>query len=96
MKRLSSDSSLGTPALKRMNSEGSECSAFEDDSSLYFHLKSQNRALSQEVARYKRHISESKKELEMMRGKSREMESLVSVIQRAWSQVREVDTRLEF
>ena len=88
MKRLSSDSNLSAaPNLKRMNSEGSEWSNYEDDSSSSFLLKSQNRALSLEVARYKRHISESRKELEMMRGKSREMEALVSVIQRAWSQV---------
>ena len=52
-----------------------------------FHLKSQNRALSLEMLRYKRQLSEARKELDMIRGKSREMESLVSIIQRAWSQV---------
>lgn len=47
----------------------------------------QNKALSREMQRYKRQIAESKKELELMRNKSREMESLVSIIQRTWSQV---------
>ncbi len=36
---------------------------------------------------YKRTIAEGRKELELMRRKSREMEALVSLIQRAWSQV---------
>jgi hypothetical protein len=40
------------------------------------------------MLRYKRQLSEARKELDMIRGKSREMESLVSIIQRAWSQVR--------
>ena len=55
-----------------------------------FHLKSQNRALSLEMLRYKRQLSGARKELDMIRGKSREMESLVSIIQRAWSQVNRI------
>lgn len=50
-------------------------------------LTSQNKALVLEMKRYKRQISESRRELELMRSKSREMEALVSIIQRAWSQV---------
>ena len=50
-------------------------------------LLQQNKALSKEMFSYKRQISEAKKELELMRSKSREMESLVSIIQRSWSQV---------
>jgi hypothetical protein len=50
-------------------------------------LIQQNKALVHEMYRYKRQIAEAKKELELMRSKSREMESLVSIIQRSWSQV---------
>lgn len=50
-------------------------------------LTSQNKALGLEMLSYKRAIAEGRKELELMRRKSREMESLVSLIQRAWSQV---------
>ncbi len=39
------------------------------------------------MLRYKRQLSEARKELDVIRGKSHEMESLVSIIQRAWSQV---------
>ena len=49
---------------------------------------SQNKSLNRELMRNKRTIAEARKELELMRRKSREMESLVSLIQRAWSQVR--------
>jgi hypothetical protein len=52
-----------------------------------FVLSSQNKALSLEMVTYKRTIAEGRKELELMRRKSREMEALVSLIQRAWSQV---------
>jgi predicted ribosome quality control (RQC) complex YloA/Tae2 family protein len=52
-----------------------------------FLLVSQNRSLNRELQRNKRTIAEARKELELMRRKSREMESLVSLIQRAWSQV---------
>ena len=50
-------------------------------------LKAQNRALGMEMLRYKRQLSEARRELDIIRGKSSEMESLVSIIQRAWSQV---------
>lgn len=50
-------------------------------------LRRQNKMLGQELVRYKRHIGESREELEMIRGKSRDMEALVSAVQRAWSQV---------
>lgn len=52
-----------------------------------FLLVSQNKSLSRELIRSKRSVIEARKELELMRRKSREMESLVSLIQRAWSQV---------
>jgi hypothetical protein len=55
-----------------------------------FLLVSQNRSLNRELSRSKRSIAEARRELELMRRKSREMESLVSLIQRAWSQVRPV------
>lgn len=56
-------------------------------SSKSFLLISQNKSLNKELMRNKRSIAEARKELELMRRKSREMESLVSLIQRAWSQV---------
>lgn len=56
-------------------------------SSRSFLLVSQNKSLNKELMRNKRSIAEARKELELMRRKSREMESLVSLIQRAWSQV---------
>ena len=91
MKRSGSDSGLGGPIpLKRMNSTDTNVSAIgneEDDDGPTFFLRNQNRQMAIQLMRYKRQISESRKELEMMRDKSREMESLVSVIQRAWSQV---------
>lgn len=83
MKRNGADS--GGPPLKRIHSEGD---VQQHDESTLFHLKSQNRALGLELVRCKRQISESREELDMIRGKSREMEALVGVIQRAWSQVR--------
>lgn len=61
------------------------------DSSMF--LATQNKALVLEMNRYKRKISEARKELELMRSKSREMEALVSMIQRAWSQL-DVDSSL--
>lgn len=73
------------PPLKRFHSEGA--APAQDESGDYFALRSQNKALSLELVRYKRQIGESREELEMIRGKSREMETLVGVIQRAWSQV---------
>lgn len=54
---------------------------------------SKNRALWIELSKNKRSLNEARKELEMMRKKTREMESLVSVIQRAWSQL-DIDTSL--
>lgn len=56
-------------------------------------LSMQNKALVKEMKRCKRSMNEQKKELELMRVKSREMEALVSVIQRAWSQL-DVDLNL--
>lgn len=63
-----------------------------ENSATYF-LKSQNRALSQELFRNKRTIAEARKELDLMRRKTREMESLVSLVQRAWSQL-DIDTSM--
>lgn len=53
-------------------------------------LVSQNKALALEMLTYKRTIAEGRKELDLMRRKSREMEALVSLIQRAWSQVCDI------
>ena len=36
---------------------------------------------------YKRKLTEAKKELDLMRRKSREMDGIVSLIRRSWSQV---------
>ena len=52
-----------------------------------FLLSSQNKSLCLELARSKRSISEARKELLIMRRKTMEMQSLVSLIQRTWSQV---------
>lgn len=52
-----------------------------------FLLASQNKALAAELFSYKRKLGDARKELELMRAKSHEMESLVSLIQRAWSQL---------
>ena len=78
MKRSVSDSSNSVP-LKRVNSSVSEYDDDEDDQTHYF-LRSQNRALAIELGKYKRQILQSRKELDMMRGKSREMEKLTKVI----------------
>lgn len=43
--------------------------------------------------RNKRELAEARKELDMMRKKSREMEALVSLIQRSWSQI-DIDSSL--
>jgi hypothetical protein len=59
----------------------------EPEAGSSFHLLSQNKTLSIEMLRNKRTIAEGRRELELMRRKSREMEALVSLIQRAWSQV---------
>ena len=56
-------------------------------------LKAQNRALGMEMLRYKRQLSEARRELDIIRGKSSEMESLVSIIQRAWSQVCQIGSK---
>jgi hypothetical protein len=56
-------------------------------------LEHQNRSLSLELLRNKRTIAETRKELEFLRTKHREMESLVSLIQRAWSQL-DIDASL--
>jgi len=91
MKRSSDFAASGAqPQLKRAHSDGDLMMGGSEDAhgdSSTFHLRSQNRALSLELLRYKRSMQEARRELDMMRGKSREMEALVSVIQRAWSQV---------
>jgi hypothetical protein len=46
-----------------------------------------------ELSKNKRSLNEARKELDMMRKKTREMESLVSIIQRGWSQL-DIDTSL--
>lgn len=58
-----------------------------------FLYKHRNRSLQLELSNKKRIISESRRELELMRKKSREMEALVSLVQRAWSQL-DIDASL--
>ena len=57
-------------------------------------LVSQNKSLAREMLYYKRELSDARKELELMRMKSREMEGLVGAIQRGWSQVLLLTTKL--
>jgi len=85
MKRSSIDAG---PPLKRQASDHSATEIGPGDVAV---LRHQNRSLALELVRYKRQIAESREELDMIRGRSREMESLVSAIQRAWSQVRRSD-----
>ena len=89
MKRSGSDAQVGaeTPA-KRMNMTSSGAAPEDDGDDATYFLRSQNRSLAVELRNCKSQISESRRELEMMRSKSREMESLVGVIQLSWSQVR--------
>ena len=90
MKRSGSDAQVfpaETPA-KRMNMTSSGAAPEDDGDDATYFLRSQNRSLAVELRNCKSQISESRRELEMMRSKSREMESLVGVIQRSWSQVR--------
>jgi hypothetical protein len=65
----------------------------EETSTAQFTLLHQNKGLTLELMSSKRSIAEARKELELMRRKSREMESLVSLIQRAWSQL-DIDASL--
>jgi hypothetical protein len=91
MKRSGSDG-YGAPQLKRINSTSTDNGDDVEDQA-HFHLRSQNRALSLEVRKSKMTIESARKELDMMRNKSREMEALVGTIQRAWSQL-DIDTSL--
>ncbi len=91
MKRSASDG-YGAPQLKRSNSASTDNGDDVEDQA-HFHLRSQNRALSLEVRKSKMTIESARKELDMMRHKSREMEALVGTIQRAWSQL-DIDTSL--
>lgn len=75
-------------SIDHVSSNDIESSANDGElSGKTFLLINQNKALNKELLKNKRAISEARKELELMRRKSREMESLVSLIQRAWSQV---------
>lgn len=75
--------------LSGANSNESMDNEMDSTSSRLFLLINQNKELQKELLKNKRTISEARKELELMRRKAREMESLVSLIQRAWSQVSE-------
>ena len=88
MKRTGSDAGIGAtpPPLKRVASTGSSMPD-EDEEDAYFFLRAQNKGLAVELQSSKRQIAESRKELDLLRNRSREMESLVGVIQRSWSQV---------
>jgi len=74
--------------LTGTNSNESVDNEMDSISSRSFLLINQNKELQKELLKNKRTISEARKELELMRRKAREMESLVSLIQRAWSQVQ--------
>ena len=88
MKRTGSDAHIGGEIpLKRVNSTGANIAPEDGGDDATFFLRSQNRSLALELRKSKNLISESRRELDMMRSKSREMETLVGVIQRAWSQV---------
>lgn len=91
MKRAASDGYVA-PQLKRVNSNLTDAGD-ESDEQTYFHLRSQNKALALEVRKSKMTIESARKELDMLRNKSREMESLVGTIQRSWSQL-DIDTAL--
>lgn len=56
-------------------------------------MKTKSRNLTLELMRNKRELIEARKELDLMRKKSQEMESLVSLIQRSWSQI-DIDSSL--
>lgn len=73
--------------LSGANNNESVDNDMDISSSRSFLLINQNKELQKELLKNKRTISEARKELELMRRKAREMESLVSLIQRAWSQV---------
>ena len=73
----------GPPSKRFSDGEGAGESSTADTGL----LRRQNQLLGQELVRYKRQIAESREEMEMIRGKSRDMEALVSAIQRSWSQV---------
>lgn len=64
-----------------------------DETGSTLFLSCQNQALSLEMYNYRRQVAETRKELEAARHRSREMETLVSVIQRAWSQL-EIDSNM--
>ena len=88
MKRTGSDAGMGEapPPLKRALSNASSMPD-EDEEDAYFFLRAQNKSLAVELKGCKSQISESRKELDLLRKRSRDMESLVGVIQRSWSQV---------
>jgi len=50
-------------------------------------LLQRNKTLGSELRRYKRQFEAAKKEIQLVKHRSREMEALISVIQRAWSQL---------
>jgi hypothetical protein len=88
MKRVSDGG--GPPSKRVSDGEGTGESSTADTGL----LRRQNQLLGQELVRYKRQIAESREEMEMIRGKSRDMEALVSAIQRSWSQVSSAHTFL--
>ena len=69
------------------SNESTDNNDMDSTSSRAFLLVHQNKELQKELMKNKRTIGEARKELELMRRKAREMESLVSLIQRAWSQL---------
>jgi hypothetical protein len=80
------------PISKR--SSGDEGDDNQESSAISsFVLVTKSRNLTLELMRSKRELTEARKELDLMRKKSQEMESLVSLIQRSWSQI-DIDSSL--
>jgi len=77
------------PPLKRHTSHArdDEGGSDDDDDMLLEKLKDENRVMLQDLAQYKRQLVGLKKELTMMDKKSHEIELVVSLMQRLWSQL---------
>ena len=88
MKRAAGDN-LSAPPLKRVSSTLTDLGMGDDDDKLseHYHLRSQNKALAFEIRKNKLHLEGTKNEISLLRKKTNDMQSLVSVIQRSWSQL---------
>jgi hypothetical protein len=98
VKRSYSDVTLSTQTnsipMKRSHSDGSIGDIEGNtNSSLQMYMECQYQSLCLELLKSKRQIKETRIELDVMRLKSREMETLVGVVQRAWAQL-EIDSNM--